>query len=128
LITSLQLALGLTLFAAGSSLIAVRMSADTAVETAVLFSAVLATANALCSLLLSHLGATRVSTKGFFGAILGGMLLRMGTTLAGFVIGLKVLFLPAVTFAAALLTYTGLFIAAEVALWSRQSFSPRVQS
>ncbi len=118
----------MTLFAAASSLIAVRLTSDTAAETAVLFSALLATVNALVALLLSHLGSTRTSTKAFFGAVLGGMLLRMGATLAGFVIGLKVLLLPSITFAAALLTYTGLFIAAEVALWSRQSFSPRVQS
>jgi branched-subunit amino acid ABC-type transport system permease component len=128
LITSLQLAFGMTLFAAASSLIAVGLTSDTAAETAVLFSALLATVNALLALWLSHIGATRTSTKAFFGAVLGGMLLRMGTTLAGFVIGLKVLLLPAMAFAAALLTYTGLFIAAEVTLWSRQSFSPRVQS
>lgn len=128
MITSLQLAFGMTLFAAASSLIAAGLTSDTAAETAVLFSALLATGNALVALLFSHIGATRTSTKAFFGAVLGGMLFRMGTTLAGFVIGLKVLLLPAITFAAALLTYTGLFIAAEVALWTRQNFHPRVQS
>ena len=35
---------------------------------------------------------------------------------------------PAGPFAVALLTYTGLFIAAEVSLWSRQDFSRRVQT
>ena len=92
--TSLQLAFGLTLFAASSCLIAARLTADPAAETAVVFSALLATVNALCALLLSHVGATRRSTKAFFGAVLGGMLLRMGATLAGFMIGLKVLLLP----------------------------------
>ena len=65
--------------------------------------------------------------KTFFGAVLGGMLFRMGATLAGFVIGLKVLLLPPAALATALLTYTGLFIGAEVMLWSRQDFSPRIQ-
>ena len=39
--------------------------------------------------------------------------LRMAATLIGFMIGLQVLLLPPVTFAVALLTYTGLFLAAE---------------
>lgn len=128
MITSLQLALGLTLFAASSSLIAVRLTSDATARTAVLFSAVLATSNALCSLFLSHLGTKRESTKAFFGVVIGGMLLRMGTTLCGFLLGLKVFLLPPVAFATALLTYTGLFMAAEVVLWSRQNFSPQVQS
>jgi len=37
------------------------------------------------------------------------------------------LLLPALPFAAALLTFTGVFTAAEVTLWSRQNFSPGVQ-
>jgi hypothetical protein len=127
LISSLQLAFGMTVFAAVSCLLAGRLASNPASETAVLLSALLATGNALCALLLSHIGATRRSLKAFFGAVLGGMLLRMGTTLAGFVIGLKVLLLPALPFAAALLIFTGLFTAAEVALWSRQGFSPRAE-
>ena len=128
MITSLQLAFGLTLFAAVSSLVAAGLTSDLAAETAIFFSALIATGNALCALLLSHVGATRRSTKAFFGAVLGGMLFRMGATLAGFFIGLKLLLLPAATFAVALLLYTGLFIAAEVSLWSRQDFSRRVQA
>ena len=128
MITSLQLAFGLTLFAASSCLIAARLTADPGAETAVVFSALLATVNALCALLLSHVGATRRSTKAFFGAVLGGMLFRMGATLAGFMIGLKVLLLPPAALAAALLAYTGLFTAAEVAWWTRQNFNPRVQT
>ena len=42
-------------------------------------------------------------------------------------VGIKVLLLPALPFAVALLTFTGVFTAAEVTLWSRQNFSPRVQ-
>ena len=59
------------------------------------------------------------------GAVFGGMILRMGTTLAGFVAGLTVLALPAFPLAAALLTYTALFMALEVSLWSRQDFSQK---
>jgi hypothetical protein len=128
LITSLQLAFGMTLFAAVSSLIAAGLASDVSAETAIFFSALLATGNALCALLLSHIGSTTRTTKAFFGAVLGGMLFRMAATLIGFVIGLQVLLLPPVTFAVALLTYTGLFIAAEVSLWSRQNFSSRVQT
>jgi hypothetical protein len=118
----------MTLFAAASSLIVAGLMPNLAAETAVFFSALLATGNALCALLLSHIGGTRRSTKAFFGAVLGGMLFRMTATLAGFWFGLKILLLPAVTFAVALLAYTGLFIAAEVSLWSRQDFSRRVQA
>ena len=118
----------MTLFAAASCLMATRLTANTEAETAVLFSAVLATANALCALLLSHYSASRQSTKGFFGAVFGGMVFRTGATLIGFGIGLKLLLLPPVALAASLLTYTALFTAAEVALWSGQDFSRRVQT
>lgn len=121
------MALGMTIFAAASCLLATRMTSEPAAETAVLLSALLATLNALCALLLSHIGARGHSMKGFLGAVLGGMLLRMASTLVGFVIGLKVLLLPALPFTAALLTFTFLFTAAEVALWSRQNLSPRVE-
>lgn len=107
---------------------AARLISDAAAATAVLFSALLATVNALLALLLSHVGVTRRTTKAFFGAVLGGMLFRMGATLSGFIIGLKVLLLPSTILAATLLTYTGLFIAVEVSLWSRQDFSRRVQA
>lgn len=126
--TSLQLAFGLTVFSALSCLVASKLTSDAAVETTVFFSALLATVNALCALLLSRVGMMRSSTKAFFGAVLGGMLFRMAATLVGFMIGLKVLLLPPATFAAALLTYTGLFITAEVSLWSRQDFSGRIQT
>ncbi len=118
----------MTLFAAASCLLAARLTPDQPAQTAVLFAALLATVNAMCALLLSHIGATRRSTKAFFGAVLGGMLFRMGVTLAGFMIGLKVLLLPPAALAAALLTYTGLFTGAEVMLWSRQDFSRPVQT
>lgn len=118
----------MTLFAAASSLIAAGLTSDVSAETAVFFSALLATGNALCALFLSHVGATRRTTKAFFGAVLGGMIFRMAATLIGFIVGLKVLLLPAATFSVALLAYTGIFIAAEVSLWSRQDFSRRVQT
>ena len=122
------MAFGITVFAAASCLLATRLIPDSAASTAVLFSALLATANALLALLLSHVGLSRSSTKAFFGAIIGGMFFRMAATLAGFVAGLKVLLLPPAALTAALLTYTGLFMAAEVALWSWQDFSGRTQA
>ena len=117
----------MTLFSAVGCLVVALLTSDRAAETAVLVSALIATGNGLCALLLTHLGSKRGSMKAFFGAIFGGMALRMGTTLAGLLIGVKVLLLPALPLAVALLTFTGLFTAAEVTLWSRQKFSPRVQ-
>jgi hypothetical protein len=118
----------MTLFAAVSSLATAALTSDVSVETAVFFSALLATGNALCALVLSHIGMTRRSMRVFLGAVLGGMLFRMAATLIGFVVGLKILLLPASALAVALLTYTALFIAAEVSLWSRRDFSTRVQA
>ncbi len=117
----------MTLFSAAGCLIVALLTSDPAAETAVLISALIATLNGVGALLLTHLGSKRGSTKAFFGAIFGGMALRMGTTLAGLLIGVKFLLLPALPFAAALLTFTGVFTAAEVTLWSRQNLSPRVQ-
>ena len=117
----------MTAFAVASCWIATTLIADPSSQQAVRLSAALATMNGVCALLLAYVGATRKSTKAFFGAVLGGMVLRMATMLGGFMVGLKVLMLPALPFAVALLGYTGLFTAAEVALWSRQNFSSRVQ-
>ncbi len=117
----------MTLFSAAGCLIVAALSSDRASSTAVFVAATIATLNGLCALLLTHLGSKRGSMKAFFGAIFGGMALRMGTTLAGLLVGIKVFLLPALPFAAALLTFTGVFTAAEVTLWSRQNFSPRVQ-
>jgi len=117
----------MTLFSAAACLIAAGLTSDRAASTAVFVSAAIATGNGLCALLLTHLGSKRGSMKAFFGAIFGGMVLRMGTTLAGLLVGIKVFLLPALPFAVALLTFTGVFTAAEVTLWSRQNFSPRVQ-
>jgi hypothetical protein len=124
---SLHLAFGMTLFAAACCVLVLGLSADRGAETAVLFSALLATVKGIGALALSHLGARWSSTKAFFGAVFGGMVLRMGLTLAGFVIGLRVLQLPEAPFAAALLAFTALFTAAETVVWSRQNFSPRVR-
>ena len=127
LTSSLQLAFGMTAFSAVSCLIVAGLTSDRASELSVFLSALLATANGLCALLLSHFGSRRGTMKAFFGAVFGGMVLRMGTTLAGLLVGVKVLLLPARPFAVSLLTFTSLFTAAEVTLWSKQSFSPRVQ-
>lgn len=114
-------------FSACTCFAASRLISDLPSERAVLYAAALATLNAVCALGLSRLGAQYPSTKGFFGAIFGGMVLRMGLTLSGLVLGLKALALPALPLAVSLLAFTALFTTAEVALWSRQDFSPRGQ-
>jgi branched-subunit amino acid ABC-type transport system permease component len=121
------MAFGMACFSGVCCLIVAASTSDGPSELAVLLSALIATSNGLCTLWLSHLGSKGGSMKAFFGAVFGGMVLRMGTTLAGLLIGIKVLLLPALPFAAALLSFTGVFTAAEVTLWSRQNFSPRVQ-
>ncbi|MBP6704153.1 MAG: hypothetical protein KBH14_02935 [Vicinamibacteria bacterium] len=125
--SSLQMAFGMTTFAVASCLVVAGFTADPGPLAAVQLAALIATFNGVGALVLSHVGATRSTNAGFFGAVFGGMVLRMGTTLAGLLIGVKILLLPAVPFAVALLTFTALFTAAEVALWSRQNFSPKVQ-
>ena len=117
----------MTVFAAACCLLVTSLSLDPGAEAAVWIAAVIATFNGVCAVVLSHIGANRSSTKAFFGAIFGGMVLRTGATLAAFGVGLKMLLLPAAPFAAALLTFTALFTAAEVWVWSRQNFSPKVQ-
>ncbi len=117
----------MTLFSAVSCLIVAGLTSDRAAETAVFVSALIATGNGVSALLLAHFGSRRGSMKAFFGAIFGGMALRMATTLAGLLVGVKVFLLPALPFAGALLAFTFVFTAAELTLWSRQNFSPRVQ-
>ncbi len=117
----------MTVFGAASYLVAAGLLDDARSETAVGLAALIATGNGVAALVLSQIGASLPSTMGFFGAVFGGMVLRMATTLFGLLVGTKVLLLPVVPFAVALLAFTALFTAAEVALWSRQNFSPKVQ-
>ena len=120
------MALGMAAFGAVSCLVGGSVL-EPVVRTSFSTGVAIATANALCALLLAQVGARRPSMKAFFGAIFGGMVLRMASTLGGLLIGAKLFSLPAVPLAAALLTYTALFTAVEVGQWSRQDFSPRVQ-
>ncbi len=121
------MALAITLFAGASGFGIAGLTDNGAIVSAVRFSALVATMNALSALWLTHLGGRRRSTRAFFGAVLGGMLFRMTATLVGFVVGLRLLALPTAALAAALLSYTLLFTGIEIALWSRQSFSPQVR-
>ena len=125
--TTLQLAIGITSFGLLSCLTLIGLTTDTAARLAIGVAAAIGTGNAVSALVLAHLGGGLRSTKAFFGAIFGGMVLRMGTTLGGLLLGVKVLLLPAAPFAIALLAYTSLFTALEVVQWSRHDFSPRVQ-
>jgi hypothetical protein len=122
------MAIGITAFSAACCGIVAAVSSDSASSFAVFVSALITTGNALCALLLSHLGMKAGSTKAFFGAVFGGMMLRMATTLFGLLIGVRVFELPAFPFAGALLAFTFVFTAAEVSLWSRQNLSSRVQT
>lgn len=117
----------MALLAGICGLAATRIFPDGATGNAVAAAASLAAFNGLSALALAGVGARQVSTKAFFSAVFGGMVLRMATTLAGFLLGVKLLLLPIPPFAVALLVFSGLFTAAEIALWSRQNFSPRTQ-
>lgn len=117
----------MALLAGICGLAATRIFSDGATGNAVAAAASLAAFNGLSALALAGVGARQASTKAFFSAVFGGMVLRMATTLAGFLAGVKLLLLPATPFAVALLVFSGLFTAAEIALWSRQNFSPRTQ-
>jgi hypothetical protein len=121
------MAFGMALLAGICGIAATRMFPEDAVGNAVAAAAGLAAFNGLSALALACLGARQESTKGFFSAVFGGMVLRMATTLTGFLVGVKLLLLPATPFAVALLVFSGLFTAAEITLWSRQNFSPRTQ-
>lgn len=118
-----HLAVAIAAFSAATCFLAPIVSDDRAVLASIWSAAGIATTNALLALLLAHIGLARRTTKAFFAAVLGGMMIRMCATLGGFIIGLKVLLLPPTVFAAALLIYTGIFIAVETALWAKKDFS-----
>ena len=83
--------------------------------------------NALSALALASFGASRGSMQMFFATVFGGMLFRLGTTLIGLLVAIRILDLPAIPFAVSLLAFSTLFTALEAFQWSRQDFSPRVQ-
>jgi hypothetical protein len=127
-LTTTKLAIGTLALGVLSCLAVIARTDDAATQVAVVLAALIGTSNALCALWLARLGAGQASNKAFFGAVFGGMFLRMTTALGGFIIGLRILALPAAPFSTALLLYTVFFMALEVAAWSRRDFSPGVQT
>jgi branched-subunit amino acid ABC-type transport system permease component len=66
------------------------------------------------------LWAQRRSTNTFMGAVLGGMVGRMGLMLAAVVAGVLVLGLPKVPLAISLLAYFVLFLVFEISVLQKQ--------
>jgi hypothetical protein len=81
--------------------------------------AVLAAVNTLAAYGLVLWGQRR-STNTFMGAVLGGMVGRMGMMLAAVVAGVLVLGLPKVPLAISLLAYFVLFLVFEIAVLQKQ--------
>jgi len=83
---------------------------------------------ALANTLVAHglvLWSSRRSTNAFLGAVLGGMVGRMGLMLAAVVAGVLLLGLPKVPLAASLLSYFVLFLIMELSILHRLTSGPR---
>ena len=92
-------------------------------EPAALYGMVLGAALAAVNTLAAYglvLWAQRRSTNTFMGAVLGGMVGRMGLMLAAVVAGVLVLGLPKVPLAISLLAYFVLFLVFEIAVLQKQ--------
>lgn len=100
------------------------MTAETA--RAALCGAALAAANTVAAYGLAVWSAGR-STSVFMGAVLGGMVGRMGLMLAAVVAGVLLLGLPKVPLALSLLAYFVVFLVFELAVLHRKT-SPRAEA
>ena len=89
-------------------------------RTAALAGAALAAVNTLAAYGLVLWAAGR-STNAFLGAVLGGMVGRMGVMLAAVVAAVLVLGLPKVPLAVALLAYFVLFLVFELTVLQRRT-------
>lgn len=88
------------------------------------WAALYGSALALVNTILAHsivLWSDRRSTNVFLGAVLGGMVGRMGLLLIAVLAGVLVLDLPKVPLAVALLAYFVLFLVMELAILHRRS-------
>ena len=94
-----------------------RMEEPGAPEAAA-FGAALATANTISAYFLVGWSQGR-STSAFLGAVLGGMLGRMGVMLAAIVAGVLALELPQVPLVVAVLAYFTLFLVFELNVVNR---------
>jgi len=92
-------------------------------EPAALYGMVLGAALAAANTLAAYglvQWAQRRSTNTFMGAVLGGMVGRMGLMLAAVVAGVLVLGLPKVPLAISLLAYFVLFLVFEISVLQKQ--------
>jgi len=94
--------------------------ADVPTRGAAAYGAALALANTL----VAHglvLWSSRRSTNAFLGAVLGGMVGRMGLMLAAVVAGVLLLGLPKLPLAASLLSYFVVFLIMELTILHRRT-------
>jgi len=89
-------------------------------RNAVLFGGLLAWANTGVAYALARWSASR-SQNVFLGAVLGGMVGRMGLLLGAVVLGVLVLGMPRAPLAIAVLSYFTVFLAIELTLLHRQT-------
>ena len=94
--------------------------ADAPTRWAVAFGAALAVANTLAAHGLV-LWSSRRSTNAFLGAVLGGMVGRMGLMLVAVVAGVLLLGLPKLPLAVSLLSYFVLFLVMELSILHRRT-------
>ena len=94
--------------------------ADAPTRWAVAFGGALAVANTLAAHGLV-LWSSRRSTNAFLGAVLGGMVGRMGLMLAAVVAGVLLLGLPKLPLAVSLLSYFVLFLIMELSILHRRT-------
>lgn len=115
----------LVLFTVAATLAAVGLlaPADAPLRAAILFGALLATANTLVSHGLVAWSERR-STHAFFGAVLGGMIGRMALMLAAVVGGVLLLGLPRLPLVTSLLSYFSLFLVMELTVQHRHARRP----
>ena len=93
---------------------------EPAARSATMVGAGLAVANTLVAYALIRWASPR-STNAFMGAVLGGMVGRMGLMLGAVLVALLGLRLPSVPLVVSLLSYFVLFLALELTVLSRRS-------
>ncbi len=114
------LVLGIALATFALAWAAALRRADAPTRWAAAFGASVAVANTIAAHALVRWSSGR-STKAFLGAILGGMIGRMGLMLAAVVAGVLWLGLPKLPLAGALLPYFVLFLVVELSILHRQA-------
>ena len=114
------LAVGIALATFALAWAAVLRRADGPTRWAAAYGASMAVANTIAAHALVRWSQGR-SAKAFLGAVLGGMVGRMGLMLAAVVAGVTWLGLPKIPLAAGLLPYFALFLVLELAILHRQT-------